>query len=212
MRRVVVVAAAGLLLAGCSTPADPGAGESTPPSPVESTTRGGEADLGAVCEALEAVVKLPADGTVQYKAKFNKPTGWATNVPLCDIEPEGEYYDVATKVPTFGRAEFNYGVLTKEELQRLGYPQYSPERAQDLLTLDQADPLGDEVPCANKPCKNSINGYQYNFRFEATMDDIGVFAKFDYITTDVSGDQLAQYRNQAIAAYTASMDTIAAGL
>jgi hypothetical protein len=212
MRRVVAAAAAALLMAGCGTPTDPDPGESTPPSPVASTTPGGEADLGAVCESLKAVVKLPADGTVQYSAKFREPTGWATNAPMCDIEPDGEYYDIATTVPTFGRAEFNYSVLTEEELQRLGYPRYSPERAQDLLTLDQADPLTHELPCADKPCKNGINGYQYNFRFEATMDDIGVYAQFDYITTDVSGDQLVQYRNQAIAAYTASMDAIAAGL
>jgi hypothetical protein len=212
MRRVVAAAAAGLLLAGCGTPSEPDAGESTTPSPVESTARGGEANLGAVCESLRAVVKLPADGTVEYNAKFTKPTGWATNVPICDIEPDGEYYDVAAKAPAFGRAEFNYSVLNEEELQQLGYPEYSPERAQDLLTLDHSDPLSDQLPCANKPCKDGITGYVYNFRFEATMDDIGVYAQFDYITTDVSGEQQAQYRNQAIAAYTASMDAIAAGL
>jgi hypothetical protein len=212
MTRVLVAAAAVLLLAGCGTPADPAAGESTPPSPVGSTAPPGEADLGAVCEALKAVVKLPADGTVEYNAKFTKPTGWATNAPMCDIEPEGEYYDVAAKAPAFGRAEFNYSVLNEAELQQLGYPEYSPERAQDLLTLDQVDPLNHELPCANEPCKNGITGYQYNFRFEATIDNIGVFAQFDYITTDVSGERKPQYRNQAIAAYTASMDAIAAGL
>nr|MDT0662997.1 hypothetical protein [Micromonospora sp. DSM 115978] len=211
MRRVVA-AAAGLLLAGCDASAGPGDWESMPPSPVESTGGGGKADLGAVCEALKAAVKLPADGTVQYNAKFNKPTGWATNVPLCDIEPEGEYYDVAAKALAFGRAEFNYSVLTEAELQQLEYPEYSPERTQDLLTLDHSDPLSDQLPCANEPCKDGINGYVYNFRFEVTMDDIGVVAQFDYITTDVSGEQQAQYRTQAIAAFNASMDTIAAGL
>ncbi|MDG4829464.1 hypothetical protein O7627_09135 [Solwaraspora sp. WMMD1047] len=207
-----MAAAAGLLLAGCDASAGPGDRQSMRPSTVESTRDGGETDLGAVCEELKAVVKLPADGTVQYNAKFRKPTGWATNAPICDIEPDGEYHDVATQTPTFGRAEFNYSVLTDAELQRLGYPEYSPERAQELLTLDHLDPLSDQLPCADAPCKDGITGYVYNFRFEATTDDIGVYAQFDYITTDVSGEQQAQYRNQAIAAYTASMDTIAAGL
>jgi hypothetical protein len=212
MRRVAAGAAVVLLLAGCDSPADPGDGEPTPPSAAESTAQAKEADLGAVCDALKDTVKLPADGTVRYTARFNKPTGWATNAPLCDIEPDGEYYDVAAKAPAFGRAEFNYGILTEAELQELGYPEYAPETAQKLLTLDQADPVSDEIPCANKPCTNGIHGYQYNFRFETTMDDIAVIAQFDYITTDVSGDKQPQYRTQAIEAFTASMAAIAAKL
>ena len=212
MRRVVAGAAVVLLLAGCGSPADPGDGESSPPSAAESTAQAGEADLGAVCDALEDTVKLPADGTVRYTARFNKPTGWATNAPICDIEPDGEYYDVAAKAPAFGRAEFNYGILTETQLQQLGYPKYTPETAQKLLTLDQAEPLSDEIPCASEPCKNGIHGYQYNFRFETIMDDIAVIAQFDYITTDVSGDKQPQYRTQAIEAFTASMEAIAAEL
>ena len=226
MRRVVEGAAVVLLLAGCGSPADPSDGESTPPSSAESTAQAREAelgaaestaqaeeaDLGAVCDALEAAVKLPADGTVRYTARFNEPTGWATNVPLCDIEPDGEYYDVAAKAPAFGRAEFNYGILTEAELQLLGYPEYTPETAQKLLTLDHSDPLTHEVPCASEPCKDGIHGYVYNFRFETMMDDIAVFAQFDYITTDVSGDKQRQYRARAIEAFTASMDAIAAEL
>ncbi|MEO3747261.1 hypothetical protein [Plantactinospora sp. B5E13] len=208
MAGVVVV----LLLAGCDSPADPSNGGSAPPSAPESSAQAGEADYGAVCDALEDAVKLPADGTIQYTAKFNKPTGWATNAPLCDIEPVGEYYDVAAKAPAFGRAEFNYGILTETQLQQVRYPEYTPETVQKLLTLDQADPLTDELPCASKPCKDGIHGYQYNFRFEAMMDDIAVIAQFDYITTDVSGDKQTQYRTQAIEAFTASMDAIAAEL
>lgn len=81
-----------------------------------------------------------------------------------------------------------------------------------LLTLDQADPLAGEMPCVNKPCKDGINGYQYNFRFATVMDDIGVNAKIDYITTDVGGDKKPQYRAEAIKAFIATMDTIAARL
>ncbi|HSK92193.1 MAG TPA: hypothetical protein VK875_12875 [Euzebyales bacterium] len=179
----------------------------------ESTpAQAAEADLGAVCDALEDAVKLPADGTVRYTARFNEPTGWATNAPVCDIEPEGEYFDVAAKAPAFGRAEFDYGILTEAERQQLGYPEYTPEAARKLLTLDHADPLTHEVPCASEPCKDGIHGYVYNFRFETVMDDIAVFAQFDYITTDVSGDEQSQYRTQAIEAFTASMDAIAAEL
>jgi hypothetical protein len=209
VRRVVAGAAVVLLLAGCGSPADLGNGQSTPPSTAASTTPAGEANLGAVCTGLEDTVKLPADGTVQYTAKFNKPTGWATNAPICDIEPVGEYYDLAAKAPAFGRAKFNYGILTETQLQQLGYPQYAPETVQKLLTLDQAEPLSDEIPCANKPCKDGIHGYQYNFRFETRKDDIAVIAQLDYITTDVSGDKQPQYRNQAVEAFTASMNTIA---
>lgn len=211
MRRVVTAAVV-TLLAGCGSQPEPGEGESRPPSGAEPTVHAGEADLGAVCDALGETVKLPADGTVRYTARFNKPTGWATNAPICDIEPDGEYSDVATKAPAFGRAEFNYGILTEEQLQQLKYPEYAPEAAQRLLTLDQADPLSDEIPCASKPCKDGIHGYQYNFRFETMRDDLAVIAQFDYIATDVSGDKQAQYRTQAIEAFIASMDTISAEL
>lgn len=212
MTRVVAGVAVVLLLAGCGSPADPGDGKSAPSSAAESTAQAGEADLGAVCDALDDTVKLPADGTVRYTAKFNKPTGWATNAPICDIEPDGEYYDVAAKAPVFGRAEFNYGILTETQLQQLGYPKYTRETAQRLLTLDQANPVTHDLPCASEPCKDGIHGYQYNFRFETTTDDIVVIARFDYITTDVGGDKQPQYRTQAIDAFTASMDTIVAKL
>ena len=39
-------------------------------------------------------------------------------------------------------------------------------------------------------------------------DDVAVVAQFDYITTDVSGEQQPQYRTQAIESFVASMDTI----
>ncbi|MFY1688840.1 hypothetical protein [Plantactinospora sp. WMMB782] len=212
MRRVVAGAAVVLLLAGCGSPAAPVDGESEPPSPAGSTAPAAEPDLGAVCDALLDVVNLPAAGTVRYTARFNKPTGWATNAPMCDIEPDGEYYDVATKAPAFGRAEFDYGILTEADLQRVRYPAYTPERVQKLLTLDHSDPLTHELPCASKPCRNGINGYVYNFRFETVLDDVAVIAQFDYITTDVGGDKNPQYRSQAIEAFTASMEVVAARL
>jgi hypothetical protein len=176
----------------------------------EPTAPAAEADLGAVCDALGEAVQLPAGGTVRYKARFTAPTGWATNAPMCDIEPVGEYDDLAAEVPVFGRAEFDYGVLTDAQLQRAGYPEYAREAVQELLTLDQGDPLGDEVPCADEPCAKGIHGYQYNFRFETVMDDIAVVAQIDYITTDVSGALRPQYRAQAIEAFAASMDVITA--
>ncbi|MDI6104298.1 hypothetical protein QLQ12_37470 [Actinoplanes sp. NEAU-A12] len=43
-------------------------------------------------------------------------------------------------------------------------------------------------------------------------DNISVNARFDYMTTDVSGDKKPQYRAQAIEAFKASMEVIAAGL
>ncbi|GIF47525.1 hypothetical protein DFJ67_6999 [Asanoa ferruginea] len=212
MRRAAAGAAVLLLLAGCGPSADPSNGEPTSPSPAASTAQARQADLGAVCDALNQTVKLPADGTVRYTATFNKSTGWATNAPICDIEPVGTYDEVATKAAAFGRAKFNYGILTEEQIQQLGYPTYTPETAQKLLTLDEAEPLTDEIPCATEPCKNGIHGYLYSFRFETVMDDIGVIAQFDYITTDVNGDKQPQYRTQAIGALTTSMETIAAEL
>jgi hypothetical protein len=208
MRRVLAGVVVVLLLAGCGSPADPGDGESTPPSAAPT----GGPDLGAVCDALDDTLKLPGDGTVQYIAKFNKPTGWATNAPICDIEPDGTYHDVAAKVPAFGRAEFNYGILTEAQLQQTRYPEYNPETAQKLLTLDEAQPLSDQVPCASEPCKDGVHGYLYSFRFETKRGDIAVIARLDYITTDVSGEKQPQYRLQAIQAFTASMDVIAAKL
>ncbi|MEV0901257.1 hypothetical protein [Actinoplanes sp. NPDC049802] len=220
MRRVVTGVVM-LLLAGCDSSADPVIGDSEPPVqspppsayPAASTAQQAtEADLNAVCDALERTVTLPGGETVQYAAEFNY-TNVATNVPMCDIEPDGgEYYEVATKTPVFGRAAFNYGRYTDADIRKVSYPRYTPETAEDLLTLDQADPLGDEVPCAAKPCKNGIHGYQYNFRFEAVMGNISVNAKIDYITTDVKGDKKPQYRAQAIETFKASMDVIAAGL
>lgn len=213
MRIVVVAAAVVLLLAGCGTSEEPDTDGSVSPTGSEaSTTEAGETDLGAVCEALGEAVTLPGDGAVEYTTAFNEPTGWATNAPVCNIEPDGEYYDVAAEASEFGRAEFNYGAITEEQVQELGYPEYVPKAAAELLTLDQADPLSDEVPCANEPCEDGIHGYQYNFRFETVMEDIAVIAQFDYITTDVSGDLQPEYRSQAITAFTASMDAIAAEL
>jgi hypothetical protein len=220
MRRVMTGAVAMVLLAGCDSSAEPGAVESPLPSeppPSASAAAAGvqratEAELAAVCEALGGTVTLPGNGTVQYRPAFHYSVG-ATNVPLCGIEPEGKYYDVAAKVPVFGRARFDYGRYTDEEMQTIPSPKYTPETAEELLTLDQADPLTDELPCAAKPCKNGIHGYQYNFRFQAVMgDNISVIVKFDYITTDVKGDKKPQYRTQAIEAFKASMETINAGL
>jgi hypothetical protein len=128
MRRLVMGAAVVLLLAGCDSPADPSDSESKPPSAAGSTAQAWKANLDAVCDALKTTVRLPGEGTVRYTAKFNKPTGWATNAPVCGIEPEGEYYDVAAKVPAFGRARFDYGVLTEAELQRLGFRSTRPRR------------------------------------------------------------------------------------
>jgi hypothetical protein len=195
-----------LLLAGCDSPAEPDDREARP----SATT--GAADLGAVCDALRATVTLPAGGTVRYTARFNNPTGPATNAPVCDIEPEGAYDDVVARVPVFGRAEFDYGRYPEAQLQRLGYPEYAPGTAAELLTLDQAEPLSDEIPCVHETCRNGIHGFQYNFRFETRMDDIAVVARFDYITTDVSGDRKAEYRIQAVEAFTAAMATIAAAM
>jgi hypothetical protein len=220
MRRMVTGAVAIVLLAGCDSSAEPGGVESQPPSePLPSASsvaagvqRATEAELAAVCEALDRTVALPGNGAVQYRRAFHYSVG-ATNVPLCGTEPDGEYYDVATKVPAFGRARFDYGRYTDEEMQTIPSPKYTPDNAAELLTLDQADPLTDELPCAAKPCKNGIHGYQYNFRFQAVMgDNISVIVKFDYITTDVKGDKKPQYRAQAIEAFKASMETINAGL
>jgi hypothetical protein len=198
-----------LVLACCGSPSDPNDGQPTPPSTAESAAQATEADFGAVCDALEDTVELPADGIVRYTTRYNEPTGWATNAPICDIEPDGEYYDVAATAPAFGRAEFNYGVLTETQIEQLRYPTYAPEMAQELLTLDQADPLSEEVPCASEPCEDGVHGYQYNFRFETVMDDIAVIAQFDYITTNVSVDEQLHYRTQAIEAFIASMNVIA---
>jgi len=220
MRRMVTGAVVMLLLAGCDSSADPRNGESKSPSqppsqspyPAASTAElATETELSAVCDALDRTVTLPGDGTVKYAATFDY-TKLATNAPMCGIEPNGEYYEVATKAPVFGRAEFNYGRYTDEEIRKVRYPKYTPETAEELLTLDQADPLTDELPCASEPCKDGIHGYQYNFRFEVVMDNISVNAQFDYITTDVKGDKAPQYRAQAIEAFKASMEVITAGL
>lgn len=217
MKLMVTGAVVMLLLAGCNSPADPGNGESTPPSqpppPAASgVQRATDAELSAVCDALDKTVTLPGDGTVKYNTEFNLKTS-ATNTPMCDIEPDGKYYDVATKVPVFGRAAFNYGRYTDTEMLQVRYGKYTPETVENVLTLDQVDPLTDEVPCAVEPCKDDVHGYQYNFRFEATMgSNISVDARYDFITTDVKGDKKAQYRKQAIEAFKAAMQAIADGL
>ncbi|MFD1372074.1 hypothetical protein [Actinoplanes sichuanensis] len=220
MRRMAIGAVVVLLLAGCDSSADPGDGESTSPTPpparspvpaASTAQQATEAQLRAVCDTLDKTVKLPGDGTVQYTATFDYAK-LATNAPMCDIEPDGEYRDVATKASVFGRAEFDYGRYSDEDIRKVRYPKYTPETAEDLLTLDQADPLTDELPCANEPCKDGIHGYQYNFRFETVTGDISVRARFDYITTDVKGDKKPQYRAQAVEAFKASMEVITAGL
>jgi hypothetical protein len=217
MRRVLTGVAVTLLLAACDSPAEPGPAEPTPPAqsplPAASTVqRATEAELAAVCDALDKTLTLPGDGTVPYAARF-KNAEFGTNTPMCAIAPEGEYSEVAAKTPLFGRAHFNYGRYTDAEMQSVRYRRYTPETAEELLRVDEANPLTDEVPCAKKPCKNGINGYAYDFRFEAVIgDNISVNARFDYITTDVTGDQKPQYRAQAIEAFKASMDVIAAEL
>lgn len=223
MRRVTTGAAVilALAVAGCSS-GGPSDNDSRPPSPAGtaampstagSTVQVSEAALSAVCDALDETVKLPGDGTVTYNATFHHSTT-ATTVPMCDIEPEGEYFEVAGKAALFGRAEFNYGIVTDAQLQQDGhkYPKYTPETAEKLLSLDQADPVADSLPCAAEPCKNGIHGYQYNFRFETILDNIAVDAQFDYITTDVKGDKQAQYRTHAIEEFKTSMDIIATRL
>jgi hypothetical protein len=217
MRRVVTGVAVALLLAACDSPAEPGPGESTSPArsplPAASTVqRATEAELAAVCDALDKALTLPGDGTVPYAATF-KNVEFGTNTPMCAIEPEGEYHEVAAKAPVFGRSHFNYGRYTDAEMQGVRYPRYTPETAEELLRVEEANPLTDEVPCVKEPCKNGIHGYAYDFRFEAVMgDNISVNARFDYITTDVSGDKKPQYRAQAIEAFKASMEVIGAGL
>jgi hypothetical protein len=217
MRRVVSGVTAALLLAACDSPAEPGPGEPTSqaPSPrpaVSTVQRATEAELAAVCDALDKALTLPGNGTVPYATRF-KYVEFGTNTPMCALEPEGEYAEVAVKAPVFGRAHLNYGRYSDAEMRGVRYPRYTPETAEELLRVDEANPLTDEVPCAQKPCKNGINGYAYDFRFEAVLgDNISVNARFDYITTDVSGDKKAQYRTQAIEEFKASMDVIAAGL
>jgi hypothetical protein len=209
-------AAVALVLAGCSPSADPGDNDSVPPSPAGSTAQGtaapaSEADLDAVCDALEKTVTLPGAGKVPYAAKFNY-TKVATNTPTCGIEPDGTYHEVASKASTFGRARFHYSALTETELQQVRFKKYTPEAPQKLLTLDEADPLFNELPCATEPCKNGIHGYLYNFRFETVAGNVSVSAEFGYITTDVKGDKQPQYRTQATEAFKASMAVITARL
>jgi hypothetical protein len=210
MRIVAAVAAAALLLTGCGTSEEPGEDETASPTPSASPTAE-ETDLGAVCDALGETVTLPGGDAVAYLAVFNEPTGWATNAPVCDIEPDGEYYDVAAEAGEFGRAEFNYGVLTEEQLQEQSYPEYTAESAAELLTLEQAEPgnIEPDEPCAEGTCGDPMLSYMYSFRFETMMDDVAVIAQFDYITTDASGDEQANYRDQAIAALNAAMNAIA---
>jgi hypothetical protein len=217
MRRILTGVAVALLLVACDSPAEPGPGESTSPSrsplPAASTVqRATEAELAAVCDALDKALTLPGDGSVPYAATF-KYAKFGTNTPMCAIEPEDEYREVAAKAPLFGRVHLNYGRYTDADMRRVTYPRYTPETAEELLRVDEANPLTDELPCVKEPCKDGIHGYVYDFRFEAVMgDNISVNARFDYITTDVSGDKKPQYRAQAIEAFKASMEVINAGL
>jgi hypothetical protein len=209
MRTVAALATIVLLLTGCGTSEEPDEGGSEPPTTSASPTPE-DIDLGAVCEVLGEAVTLPNSGVVEYTAVYNEPPGWATDAPVCDIEPEGEYYDIAAEAGEFGRAEFDYGAITEERAQERGYPEYTPGTAAELLTVDQAQPLRDEVPCANEPCEDGIHGHQYNFRFETVMEGLAVIAQFDYITTDVNGDLRPEHRGQAIASFIASADAVAA--
>lgn len=208
MRTLLACAAAAtLLLAGCGSSAEPDdeeTGSATePPSPTEAVD---PVELaGAICEALDGVREMPSAEIVEYEAVFNDPTGWSTNAPVCDIEPVGEYYDVAAEAGEFGRAEFSYA--PSEEGGQ--YPEYDPAAPEELLTLDQGEPLRDEVPCAEQPCEDGINGYQYNYRFETVVGDFVMIAQLDYITTDTAGDQQDEYRERAVSAFTGYMEALA---
>ena len=212
MRFVVAGAAVALLLAGCGGSDEPG--ESASASPTESESPADEVDYAAVCDGFGAAVALPSDDAIEYTVTYNEPTGWATNASICDIEPDGDYFDVATEFGEFGRADLNLGVLTEEQIQESGFPEYKPESVQDLLALEQAEPgnIDREEPCETEDCEDFVPSYMYSYRFETVMDDVAVIAQFDYITTDVSGEQQAEYRGQAVAAFTASMEEITAHL
>lgn len=95
-------------------------------------------------------------------------------------------------------------------MQEQGYPEYAPEAVEDLLALEQAEPgnIDREEPCADEDCDDFLRSYLYSFRFETAYEDVAVIAQFDYITTDVSGDEQSAYRSEAIEAFTASMDAM----
>jgi hypothetical protein len=137
MRRVLTGVAVALLLVACDSPAEPGPGESTSPArsplPAASTVqRATEAELAAVCDALDKALTLPGDGSVPYAATF-KYAKFGTNTPMCAIEPEDEYREVAAKAPLFGRVHLNYGRYTDADMRRVTYPRYTPETAEELL-------------------------------------------------------------------------------
>ncbi|HWS38413.1 MAG TPA: hypothetical protein VN408_37465 [Actinoplanes sp.] len=214
---MVTGAAAMLLMAGCDSPTGPAEGESPsapqPPSPAVSTVlRATEAELSAICDALEKTTTLPDGGTVRYETEF-RYTNIGMDAPMCGIEPNGEYYDVATRAPVFGRARFNYGRYTDTEMRAVRYWRYRPGTLENVLVRDQAEALTDELPCVSEPCKDGIHGYQYNFRFEAVIGaNISMDAQYDYITTDVKGDKKPQYKAQAIEAFMNALEAITTGL
>jgi hypothetical protein len=202
-----------VLLAGCGGGGEPGDDSSERPTASatdEATEPAGAFPYEAACEAIAAVIELPNDDAVGYAVSFRDPAGPASNLPICGIEPEGEYYDVAAEAGAFGRVGLDYGEIVSDRQDR---PAYDPEAPEAVLTLDQSEHLtAEHLPCAVEPCEDGVHGYQYNFRFETVLDDIVVIAEFDYITTDTSGDQQDEYRGQAVAAFAASMDVIAAEL
>ncbi|WP_203823787.1 hypothetical protein [Actinoplanes palleronii] len=67
--------AVALLLAACDSPTEPGPGASTSPPqsplpPASTVQRATEAELAAVCDALDKALTMPDDEAVQYGAKF----------------------------------------------------------------------------------------------------------------------------------------------
>ncbi len=213
MRAAAASAMAVLLLVGCGTAEEP---DETPSASatetVSATGEPAEVDLAGICEAMGAAWLALADGAVEYVVAVNPPPaqGFSTNASLCDIEPEGEYYDVAAEAGAFGRAEFDYAPYVPEQYRGQPFPEYDPQAVEQLLTLDQADPLRDELPCLDEPCSDGIHGYQYNFRFETVMADFVVVAQLDFIATDTSGERQDAYRDQAVAMFTACMEALAA--
>ncbi len=168
--------------------------------------------MQAICDAVSETVALPGGDTVAYTGVYHAPTGAATNVPICGIEPEGAYADVAAASGEFGRAEFDYGTVTAEQARTLGYLEYTSATAEQLLTGDETVAMRQELPCASEACEDGIHGYMYRFGFATVTGDVVVIAQFDYITTSTSGEREPAYRSQAIEAFTAAMGAVIAQL
>lgn len=209
MRAVAAGAMAMLLLAGCGGGPEPDDTPTTPPVETSSATVDpAEIDVAGVCATLGDTWLAMAGDDVEYVVTDNPPQGFSTNTPACDIEPDGEYYDVAAEAGEFGRAEFDYGPYGPHVDRRI--PEYDPLTVQRLLTLDVADPLRDELPCVDEPCSDAIHGYRYSFRFETVLDGLVVIAELDYFTTDRTGERQDAYRERAVSVFTASMDALTA--